>query len=70
MIRVVVTEFAATGYDSIDLEAAEEAGISVCVIDEYCTEEVADHTILVDVGSRPVALCVLRASTARTSVAV
>jgi len=44
--RCKLVSFAATGYDSIDLEAADEAGISVCAIDEYCTEEVADHTIL------------------------
>jgi len=37
---------AATGYSSVDLEAATDAGISVCAIDEYCTEEVADHVIL------------------------
>ena len=37
---------AATGFDSIDLDAAREFGISVCAIDEYCTDEVADHTIL------------------------
>jgi len=37
---------AATGSDSIDLEAAADANISVCAIDEYCTDEVADHVIL------------------------
>jgi len=37
---------AATGYNSIDIEAAENAGIRVCAIDEYCTDEVADHVIL------------------------
>jgi len=37
---------AATGYSTIDIAAAAEAGISVCAIDEYCTDEVADHTIL------------------------
>ena len=44
--RCKLVSFAATGYDSIDLEAAADAGISVCAIDEYCTEEVADHTML------------------------
>jgi D-3-phosphoglycerate dehydrogenase len=44
--RCKLVSFAATGYDSIDLEAAGEAGISVCAIDEYCTDEVADHAIL------------------------
>ena len=37
---------AATGYDGIDLVAAEAAGVSVCAVDEYCTDEVADHAIL------------------------
>jgi D-3-phosphoglycerate dehydrogenase len=37
---------AATGYNSIDLEAAADKGIRVCAIDEYCTDEVADHVIL------------------------
>jgi D-3-phosphoglycerate dehydrogenase len=37
---------AATGYNSIDLQAAKAAGISVCALDEYCTEEVADHVML------------------------
>ena len=37
---------AATGHSCVDLEAAADAGISVCAIDEYCTDEVADHAIL------------------------
>jgi phosphoglycerate dehydrogenase-like enzyme len=41
-----LVSFAATGFDSIDLQAAIDADISVCAIDEYCTSEVADHTIL------------------------
>ena len=41
-----VISVAATGYDSIDTDAAADAGISVCAIDEYCTNEVADHSIL------------------------
>lgn len=36
----------ATGYSCIDVAAAADAGISVCAIDEYCTDEVADHTML------------------------
>jgi len=36
----------ATGYDNVDLKAAAEANIRVCAIDEYCTEEVADHALL------------------------
>ena len=37
---------AGTGYSNIDLEAAIDAKISVCAIEEYCTEEVADHVLL------------------------
>lgn len=37
---------AATGYTCIDIEAAAHFGISVCAIDEYCTDEVADHTLM------------------------
>ena len=44
--RCRLVSFAAIGYDSIDLEAAADANISVCAIDEYCTDEVADHAIL------------------------
>ncbi len=35
----------ATGFNCIDVDAAINAGISVCAIDEYCTNEVADHTL-------------------------
>lgn len=44
--RCQLISVAATGYDNVDVEAAADADISVCAIDEYCTEEVADHTIL------------------------
>jgi len=44
--RCRLVSFAATGFDSIDLLAAIDADISVCAIDEYCTDEVADHSIL------------------------
>ncbi|MFT5140978.1 MAG: phosphoglycerate dehydrogenase-like enzyme [Rhodothermales bacterium] len=40
-----VISVAATGWDSIDIKAAKELGISVCCIREYCTDEVADHTM-------------------------
>jgi D-3-phosphoglycerate dehydrogenase len=36
----------ATGYSAVDIEAAADTGISVCAIDDYCAEEVADHTLL------------------------
>lgn len=37
---------AATGYSCVDIDAAVEADISVCAIDDYCSDEVADHTML------------------------
>lgn len=33
------------GFDSVDIAAAAEAGIPVCNVPDYGTEEVADHTI-------------------------
>ena len=33
------------GYEGIDVAAASERGIVVCNAAEYCTEEVADHTV-------------------------
>jgi len=44
--RCKLISVAATGYNCIDVAAAADAGISVCAIDDYCTEEVADHTLL------------------------
>ena len=35
----------ATGYDNVDLEAAREHGIAVMCIGEYCTQDVAEHTM-------------------------
>ncbi len=46
MQRCRLISVAGTGYSNIDVEAAKEAGISVCAIVEYCTEEVADHVML------------------------
>ncbi len=34
-----------TGYDNIDIVAAGEAGIPVTNVPEFCTHEVADHTL-------------------------
>ncbi|MFC7062161.1 NAD(P)-dependent oxidoreductase [Halobacillus seohaensis] len=33
------------GYDSVDVEAASERGISVCNVTDYCLDEVSDHTM-------------------------
>lgn len=46
MGRCRVISVAASGYDSIDVHAAAAANISVCAVGEYCTDEVADHTLL------------------------
>ncbi len=35
----------ATGYNFVDAAAAQRLGIGVSVIGEYCTQEVADHTL-------------------------
>ena len=34
-----------TGFDSVDVTAAATLGIPVAAVGEYCTEEVADHTL-------------------------
>lgn len=35
----------ASGYDNVDLAAASRRHIAVIPIEEYCTEEVAEHTM-------------------------
>lgn len=35
----------ASGYDNIDIQAASERHIAVIPIQEYCTQEVAEHTM-------------------------
>jgi D-3-phosphoglycerate dehydrogenase / 2-oxoglutarate reductase len=42
-LRVVGT--ATVGFDHVDLEAAERRGIAIVSVPDYCTEEVADHTL-------------------------
>ncbi len=42
-LRIVVT--ASVGYDHVDIEAADARGIVVRSVPDYCTEEVADHTL-------------------------
>jgi D-3-phosphoglycerate dehydrogenase / 2-oxoglutarate reductase len=43
LLRVVAT--ATVGFDHIDVDAADERGIAVVSVPDYCTQEVADHTI-------------------------
>ena len=42
-LRIVAT--ASVGYDHVDIEAADARGIAVRSVPDYCTEEVADHTL-------------------------
>jgi D-3-phosphoglycerate dehydrogenase / 2-oxoglutarate reductase len=42
-LRVVGT--ASVGFDRIDVDAAERRGIAVVSVPDYCTQEVADHTL-------------------------
>jgi D-3-phosphoglycerate dehydrogenase len=42
-LRAVAT--ATVGFDHIDLEAAEARGVAVVSVPDYCTQEVADHTL-------------------------
>ena len=35
----------AVGYSNVDVEEAKKHGITVCHVGEYCTQEVAEHTI-------------------------
>jgi D-3-phosphoglycerate dehydrogenase len=42
-LRVVGT--ATVGFDHVDLEAAERRGVAVVSVPDYCTDEVADHTL-------------------------
>jgi D-3-phosphoglycerate dehydrogenase / 2-oxoglutarate reductase len=43
MLRVIGT--ASVGFDHIDLDAAEAREIAVVSVPDYCTDEVADHTL-------------------------
>jgi len=43
--RCRIISVAATGWDCVDVAAAAARGIAVSCIGEYCTQEVADHTL-------------------------
>ena len=43
--RLRIVAFMATGYNSVDLDAATERGIVVTNVPDYCTQEVADHAM-------------------------
>ena len=45
MPRLRAISINATGYNFVDLEETRRRGIAVCAIGEYCTQEVADHTM-------------------------
>jgi lactate dehydrogenase-like 2-hydroxyacid dehydrogenase len=45
LARCRIISVAATGWDCVDVGAAAERGIRVACIGEYCTDEVADHTL-------------------------
>lgn len=46
MKKCKVISVQATGWNFVDVDYAEEKGIAVCAVGEYCTQEVADHTLM------------------------
>lgn len=49
--RCRLVSVAATGWDCVDVAAAAARGIRVAAVGEYCTEEVADHTLALMLAS-------------------
>ncbi len=47
-LRVVAT--ATVGFDHIDIDSAEEHGVAVVSVPDYCTQEVADHALALLLG--------------------
>lgn len=45
MVRCLVIVRHGVGYDTLDVKAATDAGILACNVTDYCTREVADHTM-------------------------
>jgi D-3-phosphoglycerate dehydrogenase len=51
LARCRIVSVAATGWDCVDVEAAAARGIRVAAVGEYCTDEVADHTLALVLAS-------------------
>ena len=51
LARCRIISVAATGWDCVDVAAATARGIRVAAVGEYCTEEVADHTLALMLAS-------------------
>ena len=49
--RCRIISVTATGWDCVDVAAATERGIAVAAVGEYCTDEVADHTLALILAS-------------------
>ncbi len=49
--RCRIISVAATGWDCVDVAAANARGIRVAAVGEYCTDEVADHTLALILAS-------------------
>ncbi len=43
--RLRCVSLLSTGYNVVDIPAAQKAGVSICHVREYCTDVVADHTM-------------------------
>jgi phosphoglycerate dehydrogenase-like enzyme len=51
LARCRIISVAATGWDCVDVAAAAGRGIQVAAVGEYCTDEVADHTLALMLAS-------------------
>ncbi len=48
--KLKAVSYTSTGYNTVDLEYATKKKIAVMAIQEYCTDEVADHTLALLLG--------------------
>lgn len=46
MKKCKIISVQATGWNCVDSDYAKEKGIAVCAVGEYCTQEVADHAMM------------------------